>query len=195
MAENFENSYEYKMLDKLGDEELVKISCKNKNADSVLAARYVGIVKKYARGFSPASAETAEDFMQEGFLGLLEAIKTFNPKKNAKFRTYAGKCIKNRMISSMRKNMPQGGGDDFEDQLENVTDSDKIPEEIVIEKETGDELCEKIFSALSQYERNVFRLFLRGDSYRTIAEKTDSEEKSVNNAMQRVRQKLKVLLK
>ena len=194
MADTFENSDEYKMLDSLTDEELVRISAENKNADSVLAARYVGVVKKCAKKFSPSSPETAEDFMQEGFLGLLRAIKTFDSEKGESFRAYASVCIKSRMISSLKKNLPQGGENDFDDQLENVSDTDKIPEEIVIEKETENQLYEKMFSVLSEYECSVFRMYLNGMSYEAISKETSSTEKSVNNAMQRVRQKLKALL-
>lgn len=182
------------LYEKLSDEELVIRARMDKKALSELIARNLGTVELLAKKF-PSSV--AEDLVQEGLMGLLKAVKSYNEDKNARFSTYAGVCIKNKMISSLRKNSVDDSSDFSEDELEGyLGDSgEDIPENIVIEKERMNELYSKISSSLSEQEWQVFQLFLTGMAYNQIALELNVSAKAVDNAMQRVRRKLKSLLR
>ena len=114
--------------------------------------------------------------------------------KNAKFSTYATKCIKNKIISSVHRNALLSGGEEAD--LEAILGGGgTVPEEVVVEREELNELYDKITSALSEQEWQVFQSFLRGMSYNQIALGLGTSEKAVDNAMQRVRRKLRSLLR
>ena len=127
-------------------------------------------------------------------MGLLKAVQTFDSEKNVSFYTYALVCVKNRMITAYKKysvnfdEVPQ-------DEAEEGHDPADIPENIVLEKERLDELYDKIYSALSELEWRVFQMYLSGLAYDRIAAKLNTSTKTVDNAMQRVRRKLKSVLR
>jgi RNA polymerase sporulation-specific sigma factor len=177
----------------LSDEELVLQARDNKDAVSRLIARYICTIEAMARKLSPA---VSDDLKQEGLMGLMGAVKTYEPSKG-RFSAYAGVCIKNRMLSSLKKNSMSDAEDISDSELEGYVGAseDEIPENIVIEQERISELYSKISSALSRQEWQVFQLFLTGMSYNQIALKSGLSVKTVDNAMQRVRRKLKALLR
>jgi len=172
----------------LGDEELV-ICCKDsKKAASVLITRYAKIVRAKAISMSNDTVD-ADDLMQEGLLGLLNAIRTYN-NKDAQFSTYSNVCITNKMttalIKSNRTDIPVDQVDANADEADHST-----PESILIEKEKTMELDFEISSLLSEKEWKIFRLFLRGSTYEQMARQLNISPKTVDNALQRVRRKLK----
>ena len=176
----------------LSDEELAVSAKTDKTAVTELIARYICSVEFLANKYCPAAAD---DLMQEGFMGLLKAVKTYDPQKNIKFVTYAAVCIKNKMLSAIKKNsmitdIPE---EKIEDKF--LHDPEEIPENIVIQNERMSEIYEKISSALSEQEWQVFQLFLTGMSYNQMALNLGVSVKTVDNAMQRVRRKLKSVLR
>ena len=161
---------------KLSDEQLVLNAQSDKTAIGELIARYICTVEFLAKKYG---AEVHEDLVQD---------------KNAKFSTYATKCIKNKIISSVHRNALLSGGEEAD--LEAILGSGgTVPEEVVVEREELNELYDKITSALSEQEWQVFQSFLRGMSYNQIALGLGTSEKAVDNAMQRVRRKLRSLLR
>ena len=44
-----------------------------------------------------------DDLIQEGYIGLLKAEKSYDPNKGVKFSTYATMCIRNAMLLYMRQ--------------------------------------------------------------------------------------------
>ncbi|MBO5447884.1 MAG: sigma-70 family RNA polymerase sigma factor [Ruminococcus sp.] len=181
------------MFNELSDEELALKARDEKDAASELIARYMGTVEMTAKKLAPA---LSDDLMQEGLMGLMRAVQGYRPDMGASFSSYASVCIKNRMISSLGKNSMSDAADISDSELEEfvgVSDDD-IPENIVIEQERMNELYTKISSALSEQEWQVFQLFLKDMSYNQIASTSGLPVKAVDNAMQRVRRKLKSLL-
>ena len=173
---------------KLDDEELV-VCCKDsKKAASVLISRYAKIVRAKAIFMSNTIVD-ADDLMQEGLLGLLNAIRTYN-NNDAQFSTYSNVCITNKMttalIKSNRTDIPIDEFDEKVDQADHST-----PESILLEKEKSKELDFEISSLLSEKEWKIFRLFLRGSTYDQMARQLNISQKTVDNALQRVRRKLK----
>lgn len=182
------------MHERLSDEELVLKARNDKTAVSELIARYMCTVEVLAKKLSPVFCD---DLMQEGLMGLMKAIRSFSGDRGVSFSSYAAVCMKNRMLNSLRKNNISQTAEISDEELEEyaVSTQDGIPENIVIEKERMSELYKKISSALSEQEWQVFQLFLTDMSYNQIALNSGLSVKAVNNAMQRVRRKLKSLLR
>lgn len=175
------------------DEELALKAKENKDAAAELIARYVCTAEYMAAKFS---AQAHDDLKQEGLMGLLNAVKSYRPDCNVKFSAYARVCIKNKILSSLKKNMPSGGVELTDEQLEEYANSEQeIPENVVIEQEKIKELYNRISSALSEREWQVFQMFLTGMTYNQMALSLNVSVKTVDNAMQRVRHKLKSLLR
>ncbi len=174
------------------DEELVALAKQgNSQAVSRLISEYLTNIRKRAESFSGVACD---DLVQEGLMGLLNGIYTFDSEKGIKFYTYAMTCAKNRMITAYKK-LDISGGEFSEDEEDFSANSDEIPENVLIEKERLEELTGRINSALTELELNVFKRYITGMSYTAIAECLGTSVKAVNNAMQRARKKLKAVLR
>lgn len=161
-------------------------------AFSRLAAEMMPTLRSLAQQYQSAAVES-EDLMQEGLLALLSAVHTYSVGGEASFKTYATVCIRNRMISVLRRAV---GGKSVRTQdtvpLESkLSASDLTVEEHQDLREECENLLRRVDTKLSQNERTVLYLFLSGLSYREIAERLGKTPKSVDNALQRVRHKLK----
>ena len=137
-----------------------------------------------------------EDLVQEGLLGLFRAIDSFDENGAASFSTYASACISNGISSAVRsaarkKHLPLKGYVSLsEDNADSITAA-ASPEEIAIASEEHAEIISAINARLSKLERDVLALHLLGYDYLASAEKLDTTAKSVDNALQRARKKLK----
>ena len=94
-------------------------------------------------------------------MGLLGAVRTYREDKNAKFSTYATKCIKNKIISSVHRNALLSGGEEAD--LEAILGGGgTVPEEVVVEREELNELYDKITScALFAWRAGISIVFER----------------------------------
>lgn len=174
------------------DELLALTAKKNKNAAAELITRYICSIEARARKYSP---EMCEDLAQEGFIGLLRAVDTYDKSRDVKFSTYANVCIRNKMLSALNKRTTIVKGEGGEILEADIHDPSDTPENIVVERERLEEIYDKIISALSEQEWRVFQLFLTGLAYNQIALDLNVPLKTVDNAMQRVRRKLKSVLR
>ena len=173
-------------------------------AEEALVIRYNRLVRICARPYFLAGGDS-EDLIQEGMVGLLAAIREYDPSKAASFRTYAEVCIKNRLLSVIKaaardKHTPLNNSVSFETPLfcgngdryayrasvQHLED----PEEIFLSREAFRERMEALMGQLSGFEANVLRLYLTGLSYSEIAAEVKKSPKSVDNAVQRIRRKL-----
>lgn len=172
------------------------------NAEEELAKRYIKYVRMCARPYFLAGGDS-EDLIQEGMLGLLSAIRNFNPNGNASFKTYAEQCIRNRILSAIEsaacfKHFPLNQSVSMEN-FDEINSSDlrmigenvyfRETEEQVLAKESESELFSNRYDLLSKFEKNVLEMYLQGHSYKEIAEILNRTEKSVDNAVQRIRKK------
>ncbi len=169
-------------------------------AEEALAERYVRIVRMCARPYFLIGGDS-EDLIQEGMLGLLSAIREFDPAKGAAFKTYAQACILNRIRSAVRsdqrlKNAPLNDGVSLDEVLSDESQSlggnfyARSPEEQVLARETDKEFISAYSRCLSKLEAQILRLYLDGLSYGEIAEAAGRDAKAVDNAVQRIRRKL-----
>ncbi|MCL2076954.1 MAG: sigma-70 family RNA polymerase sigma factor [Oscillospiraceae bacterium] len=160
---------------------------------SELITRYVNIIvikaNKIARGFGLLNRQDAEDFISEGFLAFLNAIRTYDEQKGA-FSAYANACIDNRMKNALGKaRRTIILSEEFDPAL--IKEQSPGADDLVIEKETREEILKKISKALSRREFEVFEMYLNSFSYKQIAASMSISVKSVDNALSRARAKLK----
>ena len=186
------------------DEELVRrAQSGDKQATEALLVRFAGVVRGRARGFFLIGGET-EDLIQEGMLGLLSAIRQYDPASNVPFKAFAEVCISNRIYSAIKsasrqKHSPLNSGISLDSILseESQTQASSYPEancrvteEQVLARESEQELLSAFTRYLSAFEARVLRLYLSGLSYAEMAAETNKPEKSIDNAVQRIHRKL-----
>lgn len=173
----------------LSDEELVRLALRDREALSALIIRYYPIAVCKARSMAHDGSD-ADDILQEGVMGLLDAVKSFDKDNGAAFRTYANICMRNRMLNAVSAAARKSSVEALED-IDEQEDSESSPESIVVQREHEKLLFENISHMLSSNEWSVLQLYLNSLSYSDIAKKLGVSVKSVDNAMQRVRKKLK----
>ena len=197
-----ENNNVFLTFDSMADEELLQ-KCRqgSPEAEETLIRRYGRVIRNLVRPFFLTGGDS-EDLIQEGMLGLLNAIRRYDPQVETSFRTFAELCIRRRLISALRKsagtkNVSLDDCLSLESSLfdENQSRNDNLrgPEELLIDREEAQKRYRNLLLLLSAYEQSVLRCFLRGMSYREIAEITKRSEKVVDNAVQRIRRKFENL--
>ncbi|MDD6202383.1 MAG: RNA polymerase sporulation sigma factor SigH [Lachnospiraceae bacterium] len=172
--------------------------------------KYKNLVKSKAKSMYILGADT-EDLIQEGMIGLFKAIRDYDSGRDASFYTFADLCISRQMYtavqaSNRQKHMPlntyvsiysngdtEKDGDGQENDLLNKISINFInnPEEVLIDKENVLSLEKKIEEELSTFEKQVLDLYLTGMSYSQIARVLGRDEKSTDNALQRIKSKIK----
>ena len=185
------------------DEQLAKLSKNDSVGLEVLMERYKTIINSQARKYFLHDGDI-EDLVQEAMIGLFKAVMSFNEKGN--FKTYAYTCIKNNIISAVKKSntdknrpmidyvsLSSAEGDD-EDKNIYMSDKNYDPERTYIEKESIGETKKIIDKTLSKFENKILGLYLQGFSYEDIGNKTGKNKKSIDNAIQRLTKKLRKAL-
>ena len=188
------------------DEELIVLL--RKGEDSImdfLMNKYKPLVRKKTNALYLIGGEN-DDLIQEGMIGLFKAIRDFQVEKENSFYHFAEICITRQLYSAVeasnrKKHIPLntyvslfGDGADQEIELEDQLGShQENPEKLVIEQEIWRDFYKKLFAGLSSMEQKVLGLYLEGSNYVQIAEIMGKEPKSIDNALQRIRQKIKTL--
>ncbi len=185
----------------LTDEQLVSLAKENDSvAMETVIERYKNTVKIMSRRYYLTGGDQ-DDLLQEGMLGVFHATMTYNGKST--FKSFAYRCISSHLINVVRKFTTDkvkplvnfvplsGDGENDVDKTLLAVGIDGDPETTLINEETESELKEIITKRLSSLENGILTLFLQGYSYLEIAEKYNKTEKSVDNAIQRIRKKLR----
>lgn len=193
----------------LTDEELVSLTHQgNEDATEYLLQKYSPLVRKSIRTLYLIGADT-EDLLQEGMIGLFKAIQHYenNNQQNASFYTFAKLCIDRQIysaikLSNRKKHFPLNSYISFYSKV-NETETELIenleagnesnPEHIVLDKENTSSIEDILEVHLSKMEKNVLHLYLEGNSYTDIASTIGKTPKAVDNAIQRIRDKVKKL--
>lgn len=164
-------------------------------AEEALILRYTRLVRACARPLFLAGGDS-EDLVQEGLLGLLDAIREFDSRQGASFGTFARVCVQNRLRSAVRsaareKHMALNAAVPWEGQETPEGGlGPENPEDLVIAREAWQEAAARLERELSSFEREVLGQYLEGFSYQEIARATGKPPKAVDNAVQRIRRKL-----
>lgn len=186
MRNNFVENYKKMSDDELitlinqGDYELLKL----------LIERYYPVILYFVKKYCPEHLR--EDAVQEANLALFSAVKGYDSKK-ASFPTFAALCIKRSVLNTIdgkfrKKEIPEELLSSIEDM--EIVDSNS-PEKIFFEREDYKTLADNIKLELSGMEYKVLQLYLSGEKYASIGEMLGISEKSVSNALLRIRKKLK----
>ena len=194
------------------DEELVKLSQNgDETAQEYLLDKYKSLVRMKSRAYFLIGADN-EDIIQEGMIGLYKAVRDFSPERSTSFRSFAELCINRQMISAIKaatrqKHQPLNSyvslnkpvyEDESEqtymDLLQTGTGDLLNPETLLIGQENKNLLEDQMGKSLSSFETKVLSLYLQGRSYFEIAAMLEKPEKSIDNALQRVKKKLEKFL-
>ncbi len=168
--------------------------------------KYKGLVRSKAKSMYLLGAD-GEDLIQEGMIGLFKAVQNYDAGRDASFYTFADLCVSRQMYTAVQASTRQkhaplnryislsSGENRDSSEKEPVFDLpdllEKNPEELVIDRENV-ELLEKIIEKeLSGFEKQVFDLYLTGMGYGQIARVLGRDEKSADNALQRIKTKLR----
>ena len=180
-----------------------------KDGDS-LAMEY--IINKY-KNFVKAKSRTYflivadhEDIIQEGMIGLYKAIRDYSPEGGSSFKSFADLCITRQIITAIKTatrlkhqplnsyislNKPVYDEESENTLMESFFEKHHLdPEEMMINKERFDFIEQKLVANLSKFETDVLKGYLAGKSYLEIGTKLGKTEKSIDNALQRIRVKL-----
>lgn len=191
--------------DNLSDNEVIElIHSGDADAMEYMLKRYGNLVKREIRTVYLIGAET-EDIAQEGMIGLFKAIRDYETDKGSNFSTFATLCVRRQIktaitASNRKKHTPLNTyvsiyaendeyGTMLADNLE-AEENQTNPENMVIAREQQSVLSKQIESELSSLERKVLHLYLGGMSRMDMALELGKSEKSVSNALQRIRGKL-----
>lgn len=191
---------------KMTDEELVaSFRSGNRVAIDEMLRRYRGYVKAKARSFFLVGSEV-EDLVQEGMIGLYNAVCDYCADKNCSFKSFAYLCIsrqiytaiksanreKHRVLSNSISLSAPIGKDGEENIYIDVVDETEgsNPEDAIISREMRETVTKSVNRVLSTDEKSILKLYLYGLKYSEIADKLGMREKSIDNALQRIRKKL-----
>lgn len=165
-----------------------------------LMEKYKGLVRKKARAMFLIGGDT-DDLIQEGMIGLFKAVRDYQPDREASFQSFANVCIDRQIYSAIKssnrqKHQPLNTYVSLSDKEaeENLRDScaeHDNPEAILIDRENVTALKKEIEKSLSPMEKQVLRLYLDGNGYMEIAGILGKTPKSIDNALQRIRGKMK----
>lgn len=181
------------------DEELIeKLRQGEPEVMDYLIDKYKSMVRQKARVLYLVGGEQ-DDLIQEGMIGLFKAVRDYHAGKDASFHTFAQLCVDRQMYhaiqsSNRQKHQPLNSyvsmsSEEWENEVRTMLQ--QSPENIVIAQENAAHLESKIRNQLSKFENQVLDMYLDGDNYLTIADKMGKTPKSIDNALQRIRMKVK----
>ena len=185
------------------DEELIeKLRQGEDDITDYILEKYKPLVRKKTNAMYLIGGET-EDLIQEGMIGLVKAIRDYKPDKDASFYHFAGLCINRQLYSALeasnrKKHQPLNSYISLSEQehpdavaAELLVDKESGPEQTVIEQEVWEEYKKRLAQKLSRMENQVLQYYLDGNHYIQIAEMMGKSPKSIDNALQRIRQKIR----
>lgn len=172
--------------------------------------KYKNLVRSKAKSMFILGGDN-EDLIQEGMIGLFKAVRDYDSGRDASFYTFADLCISRQMYtavqaSSRQKHFPLNnyvsldGGNSVEDKEENgllktlASHVELSPEEVFLDKERVAYLEQVIEKELSSFEKQVLDLYMTGMTYTQIAKVLGRDVKSTDNALQRLKSKIKKML-
>ena len=196
-----------KKYERMTDEQLIgELRGGDQGVMDFVMVKYKSMVRKKARAMYLLGGEN-EDLIQEGMIGLIKAVRDYNPEQGASFQSFAELCVSRQMYSAIeaskrKKHLPLNSyvslyesgdaeGNDKKtpliDMIEPVREND--PETLYFSREYTEAFVEQLKEQLSPLENHVLYLHLVGTDYRTIAVILEQSPKSIDNALQRIRTK------
>ena len=187
------NDYELVYLAQEGNEEAIELLYKKytpiiikKSKNAILRATHHGI--------------EISDIMQEGYIALDTAIKTFSSDNDASFYTFAVLCIDRQILNYLRRTISNKGKTlneavGIDDDLERVIRDDTNIEDSLIIKEQLESLSNDIRPLLTRFEKKVFDMMMNNASFEEIAKYLNKDVKAIYNTFQRIKFKIRKNIK
>nr|WP_174615380.1 RNA polymerase sporulation sigma factor SigH [Virgibacillus ihumii] len=197
-------------LQMLGDDEVIQLIHQgNSQALDFLITKYLSFVRAKSRTYFIIGADQ-EDIVQEGMIGLYKAIRDYDGDKLSSFRAFAELCVTRQIITAIKtatrqKHIPLNSYvsldkpifDEESDRtlLDVIAGSKSIdPQDLLVNRENMGHMEGKLSELLSELEKKVLHLYLDGRTYQEISVELKRHEKSIDNALQRVKRKLEQLI-
>ena len=201
---NYDNIPEEELISYLrdGDEKIIEY----------IIEKYKDLVRKKAGSMFILGADK-EDLIQEGMIGLYNAVRDYDAGRDASFYTFADLCISRQMYKAVeagnrKKHSPlnsyvsiyedenekdeRGEGTSILEKI--LSETGRSPEDMFIDKEQTEDLEQRIYDSLSDFERKVLNLRLTGLEYTDIARILGRDAKSTDNALSRIKIKVRKIL-
>ncbi len=191
------------------DEELlIRLRDGESGITDYIMNKYKNLVRNKAKTMYLLGADS-DDLIQEGMIGLFKAVRDYDSGRDASFSTFADLCVSRQMYTAVQasrrqKHIPLNtyislygtadtGRDGEAEELVNVLTAhfEQSPEELIIDKENVDRIERTIEKELSAFEKQVLDLYMIGMGYQQIARILGRDDKSTDNALQRIKSKLK----
>ncbi len=203
-----------KLTDQTSEQDILNLAQQqNSEAVDYLLEKYKTMVRGKARSLYMIGGDR-DDLVQEGMIGLFKAIQNYDVTRDAAFSTFAELCVSRQIYSAIKssnrlKNMPlntyvsiyapsfSAEGEEQENGFmidASLSSRQQNPEDILIRRESSQQLQEQLLEQLSKMERAVFEAYLQGKTYQEIAHEMDKTPKSIDNALQRIKAKVNSLL-
>lgn len=194
--------------EQVSDEELIDRLRQGENRiTDYIMDKYKNLVRSKAGTMYLLGADR-EDLIQEGMIGLFKAIRDYDSGRDASFFTFAELCISRQMYSAVqaagrKKHIPlntyislysESSEEEENGILGVLADGGQGPEELFIDRESVERLERRINEELSSFEKQVFELYITGMSYSQIAKLLDRDEKSTDNALHRLKTKIRRMI-
>ena len=203
MEADYRNQTDEELLGRIADGETEIIE--------YLMDKYKNLVKNKAMSMFILGADR-DDLNQEGMIGLFKAVRDYDTGRDASFYTFAELCITRQIYNAIQasgrqKHIPlntyislyatNGNQDMPESELIHTIPAGRgnDPEELILEKEKLEVLEQIIDAELSIFEKAVLDLYLTGMSYTQIAAVLGKDIKSTDNALSRIKSKIRKELK
>lgn len=205
MLQRYEHFTDEELIERLrdGEEQIMEY----------LMEKYKNLVRNKAKSMYILGGDT-QDLIQEGMIGLFKAVRDYDSGRDASFYTFAQLCVSRNIYSAVQKSgrkkhaplnfytsiYGSDSGQDgdrvaengFYNGMELMAEGEASnPEEILISHENMEQLQKYIEEELSSFETQVLELHITGMGYVEIAKVLGRDEKATDNALQRIRSKLK----
>ena len=171
-------------------------------AEGALVKRYASLAEGISRSYFIVGGDR-DDLYQIALIALLEAVRRFDPEREAKFPTYASACIRNRLLDAVRaasagKNAPLRDSVPIDGEDEGaageLVSPELSPEQQYIEKEAEESFFSALGEMLGEQDLTVLRFYLAGVPYKEIAEKLGISAKKVDNTVYGAKKKIARLI-
>lgn len=183
------------------DYELVYLSQeKNEDAYKILLNKYMPIIISKLKPYMTRSKVPYEDLLIEALVGFQNAIDSFKNQEKATFYTFLLICVERELEKKCGRITQKKFNESEEvllsqksqiqkELLEHIKSSEKTPEEKIINEFEVNQILEHILEVLSSYEVEVLSLRIEGLTYSEISIALDKTNKSVDGAIQRIKEK------
>ncbi|MCF8019945.1 RNA polymerase sporulation sigma factor SigH [Petrocella atlantisensis] len=194
------------------DEEIVVLIREGHDyALDYLMNKYKKLVEKKSKSYFLMGAGR-DDLIQEGMIGLFKAVRDYRNDTASSFFSFADLCITRQIITAVKaatrqKHMPLNSYVSlnkpiFEEDNDKIVLMDLMPskqivdpEELIIDKENIHIIEDELADKLSDFEKDVLEYYVEGIGYVEIAEILEKPVKSIDNALQRIKKKLEIIMK